>query len=106
MYIIRRVWNIKDGFGYTREAADLVYQIGKAYEEAGQRTGVRVYWSGGTVPGPRTVYMEWETDTLESPYRADNETPEKAAQLNVQIRDFTEGETSVEFYEVYKPACP
>ena len=65
MYLIRRVYKVKPGT--TRRAAELIHQIGKGYEEAGQRSPVRVYWSGGTMPGPaNTVYMEWVQEKIES----------------------------------------
>ena len=57
MYLIRRVFRCKPGT--ARRAAEQITKIGKAYENAGQRSPIRVYTSGGTVPGPaNTVYMD------------------------------------------------
>ena len=49
MYLIRRVFRCKPGT--ARRAAEQIMKIGKAYENAGQRSPIRVYTSGGTVPG-------------------------------------------------------
>ena len=100
MYLIRRVYKVKPGA--TRRAAELIHQIGKGYEEAGQRSPVRVYWSGSTMPGPaNTVYMEWEQEKIESPYRQDNPLPDMR-ELGQQLRERQE-ESHIEFYEMYVP---
>jgi hypothetical protein len=97
MYLIRRVYKVKPGA--TRKAAELIHQIGKRYEEAGQRSPVRVYWSGYTVPGPaNTVYMDWVQEKIESPYREDNVSPH-TADLGAQLRELQE-ETYIEFFEM------
>ena len=49
MYLIRRGFVIKPW--KTREAAELIDQVAKAFENVG-RSSTRVYWSGHTVPGP------------------------------------------------------
>ena len=46
MYLIRRVFRCKPGT--ARRAAEQITKIGKAYENAGQRSPIRVYTSGGT----------------------------------------------------------
>ena len=100
MYLIRRVYKLKPGA--TRRAAELIHQIGKRYEEAGQRSSVRVYWSGSTMPGPaNTVYMDWVQEKIESPYRADLELPDMR-DLGQQLRELQE-ESHIEFYEMYAP---
>ena len=67
MYLIRRVFRCKPGT--ARRAAEQITKIGKAYENAGQRSPIRVYTSGGTVPGPaNTVYMDWTAPVLEPVY--------------------------------------
>ena len=100
MYLIRRVYKVKPGT--TRQAAELIYRIGKRYEETGQRSSVRVYWSGYTVPGPaNTVYMDWVQEKIESPYRKDNESPD-TGDLGAQLREIQE-ESYIEFYEMHVP---
>ena len=97
MYLIRRVWNVKPGA--TRQVADIVDKIGKAYQDAGQRSETRVYWSGYTVPGPANkVYMDWTQETIDSPYREGNVSP-GTGDLGAQLRELTE-ESYIEFYEM------
>ena len=43
MYLIRRVFRCKPGT--ARRAAEQITKIGKAYENAGQRSPIRVYTS-------------------------------------------------------------
>ena len=99
MYLIRRVFKVKPGT--SRRAAEIITQIGKLYEEEGQRSPVRVYTSGGTVPGPaNTVYMEWIEEALRSAYRDENPVPPGMDPIYDQLRELQE-ETSIEFYELY-----
>ena len=99
MFLVRRTFKVKKGT--ARKAAEVITQIGKMYEEAGQRTHSRVYISGGTVPGPAdTVYMDWVEETLRSAYRADNPKPPQENELFAKLREYQE-ETSIEFYEMY-----
>ena len=101
MYLIRRVFKCKPGS--ARSAAALITKIGKVYEDAGQRSPVRVYLSGATVPGPaNTVYMDWTAETLESPYREDNVLPEAMRPFSQELREHVE-ENYVEFYEMFSP---
>ena len=101
MYLVRRVFKVKPGT--ARKAAEIIAQIGKVFEEAGQRTSCRVYTSGGTVPGPaNTVYMDWIEETLQSPYRDDNELPQDLTNLGPQLRELQE-ESYIEFYELQSP---
>jgi hypothetical protein len=53
MYLIRRVFKCKPQT--ARKAAELITKIGEAYMNAGQRSQIRVYFSGGTVPGPAHI---------------------------------------------------
>lgn len=100
MYVIRRVWTTKPR--ESRRAATLVAEIGRIYEDSGQRDPVRVYFNGGTVPGEKDrVYMEWTAEVIESPYRGDNEFPD-TGDLGSRLRDITE-ETWIEFYELLTP---
>ena len=99
MFLVRRVVKVKKGT--ARRAADVLTQIGKVYEEAGQRTPSRVYISGSTVPGPNdTVYMDWIEESLRSAYRADNPAPEGQNDLFRQLGEYQE-ESYIEFYELY-----
>ena len=99
MYLVRRVFKVKPG--NARRAAEIIAQMGKLYEEAGQRTPCTVYTSGGTVPGPaNTVYMDWTEETLQSPYRDGNEIPQGIRDLGPQLREVQE-ESYVEFYELH-----
>ena len=101
MYLVRRVWKVKPGT--SRRAAQLIAQIGKVYEDAGQRSPTRVYVSGGTVPGPaNTVYMDWTEEVLQSPYREDNIIPEELRKIGLELRELQE-ESYIEFYEMYNP---
>ena len=100
MYVIRRVWVTKPR--ESRHAASIVAEIGRIYEESGQREPVRVYFNGGTVPGEKDrVYMEWTADVIESPYRGDNELPDTGG-LGQRLRDITEANW-IEFYELLTP---
>ena len=70
MYLIRRVFKCKPQT--ARKAAELITKIGEAYMNAGQRSQIRVYFSGGTVPGPAdTLYMDWTSEAIESPGRGE-----------------------------------
>lgn len=102
MYLIRRVWKIKQGPGNMRKAAELIHEMGARYEESGQRDTVRVYWSGYTVPGPaNTVYMDWVQEKIESPYRENNESPSMGT-AGAQLNELQE-ESYIEFYEMHRP---
>ncbi len=102
MYLVRRVWKVKPGT--ARKAATIIAQIGKVYEEAGQRSPTRVYTSGGSVPGPaNTVYMDWTEEELRSPYRSGNKSPNETSALAAQLSEFQE-ENYIEFYELFTPA--
>lgn len=100
MYVIRRVWATKPR--EARRVASMVAEVGKIYEDSGQREPVRVYFNGGTLPGERdVVYMEWTAPVLESPYRGGNELPDTGG-LGGKIRELTE-ESWIEFYELLTP---
>ena len=45
MFLVRRAFKVKPGT--ARQAADIIAQMGKLYEEAGQRSPTRIYISGG-----------------------------------------------------------
>ena len=97
MYLIRRVFIVKPGT--TREAAQIIAQIGKGYEGAG-RSPTRVYWSGYTVPGPaNAVYMDWTQETLGSPFDPDATVPEGLETIYDQITKLYV-DSYIEFYEM------
>ena len=97
MYLVRRVFKVKPGA--TFEAAQIIAQIGKAYEKAG-RSPTRVYWSGYTVPGAdNTVYMDWTEETLRSPYHPEAKEPDEIGTVYSQLTELQE-ESYIEFYEM------
>ena len=99
MYLVRRVFKVKPRT--ARRAAPIIAQLGRCFEDAGQRTPTRVYISGGTVPGPAdTVYMDWTEEALQSPYRDGNQLPQEISKLAEELRQFVE-DSYIEFYELY-----
>ena len=97
MYLIRRVFIVKPQT--TREAAQIITQVGEAYEKVG-RSPTRVYWSGYTVPGPaNTVYMDWTQETLGSPYDHDAKAPEGLGTIYDRLTELCD-DSYVEFYEM------
>ena len=102
MYVIKRVWKVKAR--KAREAATVAAQIGALYHQAGQRSEVRVYFNGTTLPGKRDrLFMEWTAATIDSPYGNDHPPIPEAQELGVRLRELTE-ETWIEFYELMTPA--
>ena len=102
MFLVRRVFKVKPGT--TRKAAEVIAEIGKMYEEAGLRAPSRVFISGTSTPGPlNTVYMEWLEETLGSPHREGNPTPDGEDELFARLNEYQE-ETTIEFYELYSGA--
>jgi hypothetical protein len=102
MYLIRRVFKVKPGT--ARKAAEVIAKLGKAYEDAGQRSPTRVYISGGTVPGPANhVYMDWIAEKIESPYRPSNKQPPGIGEIFAPLREMQE-DSWIEFYQLVKPA--
>jgi hypothetical protein len=101
MYLIRRVYDVKPR--EARRAASLLAAIGSKYHEAGQRGPVRVSFNGGTLPGQSNIaIMEWETELIESPYRADNPAVDGLAALGAELREIVTG-SRIEFYELLTP---
>ena len=88
MYVVTRIWETQPM--EARRAATLAALIGEVYEKAGQRSSVQVSFNGATLPGETNrVYMRWIADKIESPYRGDNELPEKALELGAKMREIT-----------------
>ena len=78
-------------------------RIGALYHEAGQRSEVRIYFNGTTLPGERDrLYMEWTAPTIESPYGESVVPIPEAQELGVRLRELTD-ETWIEFYELMTP---
>lgn len=102
MYVIRRVYEVKPGT--ARRVATLVKQQGDAYTDAGQRSEVRVYFNGGTVPGDNNrVYMEWTDAVIDSPYREGLTLVPEAAVFGAKIREHVISQR-IEFFEMMIPA--
>lgn len=102
MYVIRRVYEVKPGT--ARKVATLVQQQGDAYHSAGQRSEVRVYFNGGTLPGDNNrVYMEWTDETIDSPYREGLTLPKEALEIGAKVRENVISQ-HIEFYEMMIPA--
>ena len=101
MYVIRRVWDVLPR--EARRAATIAADVAEKYEEAGQRSDVRVYFNGGTLPGTKDrVYMEWVTDSIESPYRGGNDIPGAATELQAELRKLAT-DSWIEFNELFTP---
>ncbi|MCH7970392.1 MAG: hypothetical protein IH960_05030 [Chloroflexi bacterium] len=102
MYVIRRVYEVKPGT--ARRVATLVQQQGAVYTDAGQRSEVRVYFNGGTVPGDNNrVYMEWTAEVIDSPYREGNVLPKDVMGVGAKVREHVISQR-IEFYELMIPA--
>ncbi len=102
MYVIRRVYEVKPGT--ARRVATLIKRQGDVYTDAGQRSEVRVYFNGGTVPGDNNrVYMEWTDAVIDSPYREGNVLPKDASVIGAEVREHIISQR-IEFYELMIPA--
>ncbi|NQW19278.1 MAG: hypothetical protein HQ477_00935 [Chloroflexi bacterium] len=102
MYVIRRVYEVKPGS--ARKVATLVQQQGDAYHDAGQRSEVKVYFNGGTLPGETNhVYMEWTDETIDSPYREGLTLPKEALEIGAKVREHVISQR-IEFFELMVPA--
>ncbi len=102
MYVIRRIYEVKPGT--ARKVATLVQQQGDAFHRAGQRSEVRVYFNGGTLPGESNrVYMEWVDETIDSPYREGLTLAPEAMEIGAKIREHIVSQ-HIEFYEMMIPA--
>ena len=102
MYVIRRAYEVKPGT--ARKVATLVQQQGDAYHNAGQRSEVRVYFNGGTLPGEKDrVYMEWTDKVIDSPYREGLTLPQEALDIGAKVRENVVNQY-IEFFEMMIPA--
>ena len=103
MYVITRVWATKPR--QARKAASIAADIGRLYEEAGQRSPSTVFFNGGTLPGEKDrIYMQWTADVIDTPYgRDDNPDIPGTSELGAKLREITE-RNWIEFYEMMTPA--
>jgi hypothetical protein len=102
VYVIRRVWDAHPG--KARRAATIVAEIGKVYEANGRRGPSTVYFNSGTLPAEKNkVYMEWQDETISSPYGTGQPSIPELAPLSAELRELTDGSV-IEFYELLTPA--
>ena len=102
MYLVRRVYKTKPG--QARKVATIVQEQGDMYNAAGQRSEVRVYFNGGTVPGENNiVYLEWIDEKIDSPYREGNKIPKEILDKGKELKGLIE-EQYIQFYELMIPA--
>lgn len=101
MYLIRRIWTVTEPRN-TRRAASLAAEMAKLYEADG-RSDTTVFFNGGSVPGERgIVFMEWTSEVIESPYRADTELPPDPGAIRSKFHELTSS-SRIEFFEVLTP---
>ena len=102
MYLVRRVYKTKPG--QARKVATIVQEQGDMYNAAGQRSEVRVYFNGGTVPGENNiVYLEWIDEKIDCPYREGNKIPKEILDKGKELKGLIE-EQYIQFYELMIPA--
>ena len=102
MYVIRRVYEVNPGM--AKKVATMVQRQGDIYHNAGQRSEVRVYFNGGTLPGETDrVYMEWTDKVIDSPYREGLTLPKEALEIGVEVRKNIVNQY-IEFFEMMTPA--
>jgi hypothetical protein len=100
MYVITRTYETKPG--QAKLAATLAAKICDAYEAAGQRDQPKVSFNGGTLPSEvNRVYMRWTAETIESPYRGGNESPD-TSEFSSELREVTV-RNWIEFEELLTP---
>jgi len=101
-YVIRRVWDVEPR--EARKAATLLAEMGRIYEEHERRGPTTVYFNGGTLPGERNqVYMQWDADTIDSPYGTGQPSIDEMQPLSAKLREITSN-SRIEFYEKMTPA--
>ncbi len=99
MYLIRRVYDVKPGM--AKNVAQLVAKQAIIYEKSGQRGPTKVYFNGGTLPGDKNVvYMEWQDESIKSPYREGNKIPTEALEVGSQVREHVTDQR-IEFFELF-----
>ena len=99
MYLIRRVYDVKPGM--AMKVAQVLDNVAKIYEKSGQRGPTKVYFNGGTLPGDKNVvYMEWQDESIKSPYREGNKIPPEAMEVGSQVREHVIDQR-IEFFELF-----
>ncbi|MBI21453.1 MAG: hypothetical protein CL780_04315 [Chloroflexi bacterium] len=98
MYLIRRVYNVKPRT--AMKVAEVLANVAQIYEKSGQRGPTKIYFNGGTLPGENNVvYMEWEDESIMSPYRGDNKIPPEVFEVGRQVREHIIDQR-IEFFEL------
>ena len=101
MYLIRRVYDVKPGMAV--KVAQVLANVAKIYEKSGQRGPTKIYFNGGTLPGHKNVvYMEWQDDSIVSPYREGNKIPPEVFEVGGEIREHLIDQR-IEFFELLNP---
>ena len=99
MYLIRRVYDVKPGMAV--KVAQVLANVAKIYEKSGQRGPTKIYFNGGTLPGDKNVvYMEWQDESIKSPYREGNKIPPEALEVGSQVREHVIDQR-IEFFELF-----
>ena len=99
MYLIRRVYDVKPGM--AMKVAHVLANVAKIYEKSGQRGPTKIYFNGGTLPGDKNVvYMEWQDESIKSPYREGNKIPPEALEVGSQVREHVTDQR-IEFFELF-----
>tara|TARA_B100001245_G_C22589106_1_gene292445 strand:+ start:34 stop:318 length:285 start_codon:yes stop_codon:yes gene_type:complete len=87
--------------GMAKNVAQLVAKQAIIYEKSGQRGPTKVYFNGGTLPGDKNVvYMEWQDESIKSPYREGNKIPTEALEVGSQVREHVTDQR-IEFFELF-----
>ena len=101
MYLIRRVYDVKPGM--AMKVAQVLDNVAKIYEKSGQRGPTKIYFNGGTLPGDKNVvYMEWQDESIVSPYRKSNKIPPEVFEVGGEIREHLIDQR-IEFFELLNP---
>ena len=101
MYLIRRVYDVKPGMAV--KVAHVLANVAKIYEKSGQRGPTKIYFNGGTLPGDKNVvYMEWQDESIVSPYRESNKIPPEVFEVGGEIREHLIDQR-IEFFELLNP---
>jgi len=101
MYLIRRVYDVKPGMAV--KVAQVLANVAKIYEKSGQRGPTKIYFNGGTLPGDKNVvYMEWQDESIVSPYRESNKIPQEVFEVGGEIREHLIDQR-IEFFELLNP---
>jgi hypothetical protein len=85
----------------AKNVAQLVAKQAIIFEKSGQSGPTKVYFNGGTLPGDKNVvYMEWQDESIKSPYREGNKIPPEALEVGSQVREHVIDQR-IEFFELF-----